>query len=101
MNWTNEAGEVVSTDANYIPEKVPVIEPENGFNAAANADPSIYGEPFVYTANFQAGTGGQTSDNVNPFVVVALISLALVGAFVFMRRSSEMNKCVNSAKHVR
>uniref|UniRef100_UPI000FF3550D InlB B-repeat-containing protein n=1 Tax=Eisenbergiella sp. OF01-20 TaxID=2292348 RepID=UPI000FF3550D len=49
VNWTNEAGEVVSTDAAYVPVKV------NGLHVAA-----------TYTAHFAANTPTPTDPTPDP-----------------------------------
>ena len=49
MNWTNEAGEEVSTSVAFVPEKV------NGLNVAA-----------TYTANFAEDAGIRIIYNRNP-----------------------------------
>lgn len=96
VNWTNEAGEVVSTDPNFVPQRmVPEQDPED-FDGRF-PDPPL---SETYTANFKpasenvnAQTGDTTAGVVG--IVFAMLMLAGVGLFMGMRR----RKPVYQGKH--
>ncbi len=97
-NWTNEFGEIVSTDINYVPEKYPVPDPEF---LAANAKVSN-GEVFAeatFTANFSGGAiTPQTGDIAGGMIALASIC-AIIVAFVLIRRRFAVNAA--SGNHVK
>lgn len=91
LNWTNEAGEVISTDLNYLPEKYPLPEPELNRTANEKSYDEIYASQ-VYTANFQAGTGGQTGDNMGFLVSIIMLIVAVNAAYILTNRRRNYGK---------
>ena len=91
LNWTNEAGEVVSTDLNYLPEKFPLPEPEANGTSNNKDFNEIYASQ-VYTANFQAGTGGQTGDNMGFLVSIIMLIIAVNAAYILTNRRRNYGK---------
>lgn len=105
VNWTDEDGNVVSEDPNYIPPK---YEPENKANANKDDGEIIYAS-VEYTANFQkaaqpepkpvppSDNGAQTGDN--PFGIFGIFSLFVMAlGFVFARSRKSVFSTNNNGR---
>lgn len=100
VNWTNEAGEVVSTDPTYVPEKYvpePESEAQNGWE-----DVTIVASE-TYTANFEANPeepefvngSAQTGDPLNAGILT-VASLAVIAGLLMLLRTRKRDSAVRT-----